>query len=79
MTKAPDHPLKIWRLSQVPPLSQRKAAAKMGVTDMALVRWERWAVPKSQLAGKIQAVTGLSPNDFHKHLAIPARGKKRGP
>lgn len=70
------HPLKIWRLCQLPPLSQRKLGAKLGLTDMAVSRYEAWGFPQIDALKRIYRVTGLTPNDFFKPLAIPARGKR---
>jgi transcriptional regulator with XRE-family HTH domain len=69
------HPLKIWRLAHTPPLSQRKLGLKLGVTDMAVSRWERWQFPDFDALARLYKLTGLTPNHFFKPLRISPRAK----
>jgi hypothetical protein len=75
MRSIPEHPLKIWRQAQIPPLSQRAAAALLKTSDMTIGRWEKGADPLFDAWLQITRVTGLTPNDFHEHRAILARRK----
>lgn len=78
MRSTPEHPLKIWRLSQIPPLSQAAAGRRLGLSDMAVSRYERWKMPEFEVLLVIHKITRLEPNDFFKPLRIPLRAKARG-
>ncbi len=43
---------------------------------MAISRVERWGWPSLGLLKGLYRLTRLTPNDFFKPLAIPARGKR---
>lgn len=70
------HPLKIWRLCQIPPLSQASAGRKLGLSDMAVSRFERGKFPEFESLVRIHRVTGLTPNDFFEPLSNSAQGKR---
>ena len=54
-----DHPLRQWRTGQQ--LSQEAAAARLGVDEMTVSRWERGDTePQKRHWPKIEEVTGLS-------------------
>lgn len=77
MKQTPDHPLKIWRLAQRKPLnSQRGLGRRLKVSDMAVGRWEAGGMPLWDALIRIEALTGLTANDFQKHRAIVARRKQ---
>jgi transcriptional regulator with XRE-family HTH domain len=77
MKKPPEHPLKIWRESQVPPLSQLKVGSKLSKSGMAVGRWEAGAMPDFDTLIRIEKLTGLTTADFHQHRVILARRKKQ--
>jgi transcriptional regulator with XRE-family HTH domain len=77
MKKPPTHPLKIWRESQVPPLSQLKTGSKLNKSGMAVGRWEEGAMPDFDTLIRIEKLTGLTAADFHQHRVILARRKQQ--
>jgi transcriptional regulator with XRE-family HTH domain len=76
MSTPKPHPLKIWRRKQRPTLSQRKLAAKIGCSDMTVLRWERGSIPRFDDMAALLRLTGLTANDFHEHRAMLARRNK---
>jgi hypothetical protein len=77
MKKPPQHPLKIWRESQVPPLSQLKTGLKLNTTGVSVGRWEAGAMPDFDALVRIEKLTGLTFSQFHEHRVILARRKKQ--
>lgn len=65
------HPLRAFRESREPPLSQHALANMLGVTKSTVSRWEsgrRGISP--EVAGKIQAITGIDAR-YVLGIAIP--------
>lgn len=65
-----DHPLKSYRRSQNPKLSQAQLAARLGVARLTLTRWESGKQRIDQnLVPSIAEKTGISPADLRPDLA----------
>lgn len=59
------HPLRAFRDSQIPPLSQAELAEKLGVTKTSICRWENGErFPERQHWQLIREITGISPDDL---------------
>lgn len=71
-----DHPLKIWRLKQRPPLTQAQLAQKVGVSDMSISLYEDGRTPRPRVLAALCALTRLKISDFYPKPAIPAGSKK---
>jgi hypothetical protein len=83
MKKPPQHPLKIWRESQVPPLSQLKTGLKLNTTGVSVGRWEAGAMPDFDTLVRIEKLTGLTgrfpPAPRHPGASQKAGAKKEWP
>lgn len=68
-----DHPLRQWRETQNPRLSQESAGVLLGVDEMTVSRWERRETePQKRQWDKIEDVTGLSRARFLGFLEAAA-------
>lgn len=65
-----NHPLKTYRLTQEPRLSQGRLAVLLGVTRTTVARWEtRTRNVDKELLPKIREATGIAPADLRPDLA----------
>lgn len=70
------HPLKAFRESQDPPLTQDELAARLGVTKAAVSRWETGRrSPDVELLSIIEEKTGIAPTVLRPDLAIAMAGR----
>lgn len=59
------HPLKAFRESRTPRLTQEELAQMLGVTKTSISRWEAGErFPERELWPRIKEVTGVEPNDL---------------
>lgn len=77
------HPLKSYRESQSPPLSQEQMAALLGVSKASVSRWETGErKPEQALVPRISAKTGIHPAKLRPDLAglfSPSARDRRSP
>lgn len=64
------HPIKLFRESQVPPMSQDALAEQIGVDRVTVARWESGdRKPDVNLLPKIVEITGIPARDLRPDLA----------
>lgn len=65
------HPLKAYRESHDPPLTQEQLADKLGVSAVSVCRWETGArKPDGELVPVISRATGIPPGKLRPDLAF---------
>lgn len=70
------HPLRAFRESQDPPLTQDDLAARLGVTKASVSRWETGErKPEVDLLSVIEEKTGIAPKILRPDLAGAMAGR----
>ena len=62
------HPLKAYRRSQTPKLSQADLAARLGVSRMSVLRWENGGKIETARVPSIAEKTGIPPRELRPDL-----------
>lgn len=66
------HPLTAYRNSHTPRLTLRQVADEIGVKTNTVWRWENGRLPDRDYWSKIEAATGVKPEDLVRHVETAA-------
>lgn len=63
------HPIRAFRKSHVPPLSQGKLASDVGVTRFTVMRWEKGSPVDMDKLSDVSRVTGIPAKELRPDIA----------